>query len=342
MLENSPNLVPWVRGIVGILLIAGLFVVGMIAVWIERRLSAAIQLRHGPNRVGKYGLFQLVADAIKLLTKEDVIPKAADRLLFVIAPIIIMGSLFMMLVAIPVGAVYVNGIEHPIVGTEMDISILYIEAMSAVAVIGIFVIGYGQNNKYALMGTFRNFAKMIGYELPLGITIVSVAVLAGSLNIVDVVNAQHPVWFVFLLPLGFVIYFICMLADMGRLPFDQNESEEELQAGVFMEYSGMRFGLAFFAGYFHLILGSFLIALLFLGGWSSPEFVTGNAVLGYILPTVILVVKAAIVLMFIVMLRWALPRYRIDQVVDLSWKKLLPLSLLNLGWAIALGLYLGA
>jgi NADH-quinone oxidoreductase subunit H len=342
MLEIPSNIAPWLRGIVGLVLIGLLFVVGMVAVWIERKLSADIQERYGPNRVGPVGIFQLVADAIKLLTKEDIIPKAADKLLFVVAPIIIMGSIFLMLVAIPVGAVYVNGVEYALAVTEMDISILYIEAMSAISIIGLFVLGYSQNNKYSMMGTFRNFARMIGYELPLGITIISVAIMANSLDIVEIVNAQNPVWFVFLQPLGFIIYFIAMLADMGRLPFDQNEAEEELQAGIYMEYSGMRFGLAFFSEYFHMILGSFLISLLFLGGWTLPGFVTDNFLLGLIVPTLFLVAKAAIVLMFIVALRWALPRFRIDQVVDLSWTRLLPLSLLNLGWAIAVGLYLGA
>jgi NADH-quinone oxidoreductase subunit H len=247
-----------------------------------------------------------------------------------------------MLVAIPFGAVYINGVEYVLAATQMDISILYIEAVSAIAVIGIFVLGYGQNNKYAMMGTFRNFARMIGYEIPLGITIVSVAVMAGSLDVVEIVHAQSPIWYAFLQPIGFIVFFIAMMADMGRLPFDQNEAEEELQAGVFTEYSGMRFGLGFFAEYFHLILGSFLISLLFLGGWNLPGFVTDNIVLGIILPTLFLIAKATIVMMFIIMMRWAVPRFRIDQVVDLSWKKLLPLSLLNLGWAIALGLYLGA
>lgn len=335
------TLIPWLRGIVGLALIGGLFGAGMAAIWIERKLAGDIQERYGPNRVGPMGIFQLIADAIKLFTKEDIIPKNVDKLLYVCAPIIIMGSIFLMLVAIPIGAIYINGVEYALVVTEMDISVLYIEAVSAISVIGIFVLGYGQNNKYAMMGTFRNFARMIGYELPLGITIVSVAIMANSLDIVEIVNSQSPLWFAILQPLGFVIFFIAMVADMGRLPFDQNEAEEELQAGVFTEYTGMRFGLAFFSEYFHLILGSFLISLLFLGGWNLPGFVTNNLVLGLILPTVFLVAKATIVMMFIIMLRWALPRFRIDQVVDLSWKRLLPLSLLNLGWAMALGIYLG-
>jgi NADH-quinone oxidoreductase subunit H len=248
-----------------------------------------------------------------------------------------------MLVAIPVGAVFIDGNLYPLAVTEMDISILFIEAVSAINIFGIFMAAYGSNNKYSLLGAFRNFARMIGYEVPLGIAIVSVAVMTGSLNIIDITSAQGSfVWNIFLQPIGFVVFFIALMADLGRLPFDQNESEEELVAGWVTEYTGMRFGLVFFAEYMHMILGSFLVALLFLGGWNVPAFVANNAVLGLIAPTGILLLKTVLVLMTIIGMRWAVPRFRIDQVVDMSWKKLLPLSLLNLAWAVGLGLYLGA
>ncbi len=333
--------IPWIRGVVGLALVGVIFLGAMGAVWIERKLSADIQFRYGPMRVGKFGLLQLVADAIKLFTKEDLRPKNADRLLFDNAPIFLMSSVFLMLVAIPVGAVFIGGVEYPLAVTEMDISILYIEAMSSISIFGIFMMSYGSNNKYSLLGAFRNFARMVGYEVPLGITVISVAVMTGSLNIVEIAQGQGLVWNIFLQPIGFVVFFIALMADMGRLPFDQNESEEELVAGWITEYSGMRFGLGFFAEYIHMILGSFLVALLFLGGWNVPTFVANNAVLGLIAPTGFLLLKTVLVLCTIVMLRWAVPRYRIDQVVDLSWKRLLPLSLLNLVWAVGLGLYLG-
>ncbi|MDY9927281.1 F420H2 dehydrogenase subunit FpoH [Methanosarcina sp.] len=334
--------IPWIRGLVGLSLVGAIFLGAMGAVWIERKLSADIQFRHGPSRVGKFGLLQLVADAIKLFTKEDMRPSNADRLLFDNAPIFMMSSVFLMLVAIPVGAVFINGVEYPLAVTEMDISILYIEAMSAITIFGIFMIAYGSNNKYSLLGAFRNFARMVGYEVPLGITVVSVAVMTGSLNIVEIARAQGLVWNIFLQPIGFIVFFIALMADMGRLPFDQNESEEELVAGWITEYTGMRFGLGFFAEYIHMILGSFLVALLFLGGWNVPAFVANNAILGLIAPTGFLLLKTVLVLMTIIGMRWAVPRFRIDQVVDMSWKKLLPLSLLNLVWAVGLGLYLGA
>ncbi|AKB79308.1 FPO subunit H [Methanosarcina horonobensis HB-1 = JCM 15518] len=334
--------IPWIRGLVGLSLVGAIFLGAMGAVWIERKLSADIQFRHGPSRVGKFGLLQLVADAIKLFTKEDMRPSNADRLLFDNAPIFMMSSVFLMLVAIPVGAVFINGVEYPLAVTEMDISVLYIEAMSAITIFGIFMIAYGSNNKYSLLGAFRNFARMVGYEVPLGITVVSVAIMTGSLNIVEIAQSQGLLWNIFLQPIGFIVFFIALMADMGRLPFDQNESEEELVAGWITEYTGMRFGLGFFAEYIHMILGSFLVALLFLGGWNVPAFIANNAVLGLIAPTGFLLLKTVLVLMTIIGMRWAVPRFRIDQVVDMSWKKLLPLSLLNLVWAVGLGLYLGA
>lgn len=329
---------PLLRGILGLVLMGAIFLGAMAAVWFERKLSADIQQRYGPMRAGPHGLLQLFADAIKLFTKEDIIPKNADRLLFVSAPIILMGSVFLMLVAIPFGAIIINGETYPIAATDMDISVLYIEAMSAISIIGIFMVAYSANNKYSVLGAFRNFARMIGYEVPLGICIVSVAVMAGSLNIVEIAQAQSPLWFIFMQPIGFIVFFVAIMADMGRLPFDQNESEEELVAGWITEYTGMRFGLGFFAEYIHLILGSMLIVLLFLGGWNLPAALTANTILGIILPTAFFMGKVVLVILTIIMIRWALPRYRIDQVVDLSWKKLLPLSLLNLGWVVVLGL----
>lgn len=327
---------PWIRGILGLCLMGAVFIGAMIAVWFERKLSADIQQRHGPSRVGPHGILQLVADAIKLFTKEDIIPADVDKLLFVFAPIVLMGSVFLMLVAIPFGAVIINGDTYPIAATDMDISVLYIEAVSAVSVIGIFMIAYSANNKYSLLGAFRNFARMIGYEVPLGICVVSVAIMAGSLNIIEIAQAQSPLWFIIKQPIGFFVFFIALMADMGRLPFDQNESEEELIAGWITEYTGMRFGLGFFAEYIHLILGSMLVVLLFLGGWNLPGALTSNMLLGIILPTAFFLGKVAIVMLTIIMIRWSVPRFRIDQVVDLSWKRLLPLSLLNLGWVIAL------
>ena len=212
-------LLPWIRGIVGLSLVGVIFVGAMGAVWLERKLSADIQSRMGPCRVGKYGLLQLVADAIKLFTKEDLRPLNADSLLFNNATIFMMGSVFLMLVAIPVGAVFINGVEYPLAVTQMDISVLYIEAMSAITIFGIFMVAYGSNNKYSLLGAFRNFARMVGYEVPLGITVVSVAVMTGSLNIVDISRSQGLLWNIFLQPLGMLCILCITYGRYGQTSF---------------------------------------------------------------------------------------------------------------------------
>ena len=334
---------PWVRGTIGLALIGVVFVCAIIAVWFERKFGGDIQSRIGPNRVGgRYGILQGVADAIKLFTKEDLIPAKADKLLFVIAPIIVLGSGFMMIVAIPFGAIVIGDNSYPIAATEFDISILYLEAVSALAVLGVFMAAYGSNNKYSMLAAFRNIARMIGYEVPLGICIISIAIMVQSLNIVEIAQAQSPLWFIFLQPLGFAVFFVSILADMGRLPFDQNEAEEELVAGWGTEYSGLRWGLGLFGEYIHMCLGACLIVLLYLGGWNLPRFLTDIFIIGSLMPIFWFVAKVVVIVFFIILIRWSLPRYRIDQVVELGWKVLLPLALLNLMWAIALGLFFGA
>lgn len=334
---------PWVRGILGLALIGIIFFSAVITVWLERKFGADIQSRIGPNRVGgRFGLLQLIADAIKLFTKEDLIPAKADKLLFVIAPIIVLGSGFMMIVAIPFGAIVIGDNTYPIAATEFDISLLYLEAVSALSVLGIFMAAYGSNNKYSMLAAFRNIARMIGYEVPLGICIIGIAVMVQSLNIVEIAMAQSPLWFVFVQPLGFAVFFVSILADMGRLPFDQNEAEEELVAGWGTEYTGMRWGLGLFGEYIHMVLGSCIMVLLYFGGWNLPRFITDIFIFGAIAPIFWFIAKVVVVIMTIIMIRWALPRFRIDQVVDLGWKVLFPLSILNLIWAVTLSLFFGA
>ncbi|WP_292486099.1 F420H2 dehydrogenase subunit FpoH [Methanohalobium sp.] len=341
LLEYLTN--PWIRGYLGLSLIGFIFISAMAAVWLERKISADIQFRIGPCRVGPIGIFQLIADAIKLFTKEDIVPRKADSVMFRSAPIFLMVSVFLMLVAIPIGAVVINGVAYPLVVTDMDISILYVEAVSSISIIGVFMVAYSSNNKYALLGAFRNFARMVGYEIPLGISIIAVAITTGSLNIIEIVENQT-IWNVILQPIGFFVFFVALMGDLGRLPFDQTEAEQEVVAGWLTEYCGMRFGLGFFAEYIHMILGSFLVVLLFLGGWNLPGLglLTSIPVIGFIIPTLVFLGKSAIVLAFIILLRWAVPRFRIDQVVNLGWKRIIPLSIVNLIWAIALGLFLGA
>jgi len=326
---------PWIRGILGGLVIGGVFGGALVMVYLERKFLGDIQSRIGPNRVGgRFGLLQLIADAIKLFTKEDIIPARADKWLFIGAPIVALTSGFLMVAVLPFDLLVIKGNEYAIAVSRMDISILYLEAVSGLAVFGLFMAGWGSGSKYSMLAGFRNIAKMIGYEVPLGVSIISVAVMAHSLDIVEIVEAQSSIWFIIAQPLGFVIFGIALLADLGRIPFDQTEAEEELIAGWATEYSGMRWGLAFFAEYFHAVVGALIVSLIFLGGWNGLPII-GN--LG--LPGVIWVLfKTIMVIMIFIWIRGALPRLRIDQVSDLGWKVLLPLALLNLVWATIIGL----
>ncbi|TFH40838.1 MAG: NADH-quinone oxidoreductase subunit H, partial [ANME-2 cluster archaeon] len=201
-------------------------------------------------------------------------------------------------------------------------------------IFGLFMAGWGSGSKYSLLAGFRNIAKMIGYEVPLGVSIISVAVMAHSLDIVEIVKAQESIWFIIAQPLGFIIFGIALLADLGRIPFDQTEAEEELIAGWATEYSGMRWGLAFFAEYFHAVVGALIVSLIFLGGWNGLPFVGNLGIPGIIW----VLIKTIMVIMLLIWIRGALPRLRIDQVSDLGWKVLLPLALLNLVWATIIGL----
>ena len=326
---------PWIRGVLGGLVIGAVFGGALVMVYLERKFLGDMQSRIGPNRVGgRFGVLQLIADAIKLFTKEDIIPAKADKWLFIGAPIVALTSGFLMVAVIPFDYLYINGNYYAVAVSRMDISILYLEAVSGLAIFATFMAGWGSSSKYAVLAAFRNVAKMIGYEVPLGITIISVAVMAHSLDIVEIVEAQSSIWFIIAQPLGFVVFFIALLADVGRIPFDQTEAEEELVAGWATEYSGMRWGLAFFAEYLHAVVGSFIVTLIFLGGWNGLPIV-GNL---YIPGIFWVIAKVIIVMMLFIWVRAALPRYRIDQVIDIGWKVLIPLALLNLVWSTIIGL----
>ncbi|MHC1593510.1 MAG: F420H2 dehydrogenase subunit FpoH [Methermicoccaceae archaeon] len=360
LLANYPFIKPLVLGLVWASVLTGaLYLGGMFVVWLERKFTADMQSRFGPNRVGKYGLLQLIADAFKLLTKEDITPKGADWLLFLGAPVLAVMSALLMAAGMPYGYIHVPdwsifglsvGGTYLLAPTNLDVGLLYVEAVSAVSVVGIFMAGWASVNKYALIGAFRSVAKMIGYEVPLAMSVVGVAVMAGSLNFVDVVSMQTsmydlfpvydllkyiPAWFIILQPIGFVVFGTSLIAELGSKPFDQIEAEEEVVAGWGVEYSGMRWALIYFSEYFHLILGSLFMVLLFFGGWTLPFDYPLS------LSPLVLLFKVLLVIMAILVVRWSLPRYRIDQVQSLGWKLLIPLSLLNLVWAGALGVMLG-
>ena len=294
-------------------LIGGALGGALVLVWWERRLLGFFQDRLGPNRVGWFGVLQSLADAIKLVTKDDWVPPFGDRVLFILAPIIVAGSMLMAYAVLPLGP--------GLIIADSNIAILWILAMSSLAVYGVLLAGLASNNKYSLLGGLRSAAQMVTYEVFMGLSLLGVVMLTGSFSLRDVVNAQEDVWFCIPQCVGLVIFLIAGLAESHRLPFDLPEAEHELTAGFHTEYSGMKFALIMAAEYLSLILISALIVVLFFGGWLGPSFLPGIVWYG---------LKFFIVINFFILLRAAIPRPRYDQLMSLGWKILLPLSLINI------------
>jgi NADH-quinone oxidoreductase subunit H len=302
-------------------------------VWLERKVSAHIQDRLGPMYVGGWhGWAQTIADALKLLLKEDIVPDSADKILFKIAPFIVFLGAFAAYVVMPFGASSFVA--------DLNIGVLYVVAVGSLSVIGIIMAGWASNNKYSLYGGMRAAAQIISYEIPSAIAIMTVIIPVGSLSMVDIVNAQQGGilhWFLFRNPftfLGFFIYFIASLAEVNRTPFDIPEAESELVAGYHTEYSGMRFAFFFLAEYANMILVAGVATTLFLGGWT--QVLPGSFIAPQLIPGPIMFFLKALLIIFVQMwLRWSLPRLRVDQLMYLNWKVLLPISfvlVLGVGW----------
>jgi len=292
----------------------------------ERRVQARMQVRIGPNRAGPWGLLQPVADGIKLIFKEELIPAQADKLLFILAPVVTVLPALIILAVIPLGpTATIAGKQYTLgLASNVNVGVLYILAVASIAVYGIVIAGWSSGNKYALMGGLRSSAQMVSYELALGLAVIGPIMLAGSMSIDKIIAGQTGLWYVVLQPLGFLIYFIAIVAEVNRSPFDMPEAEQELTAGYHVEYSGMKFALFFMAEYGKMIAVSFIGATLFLGGWLGP-FVDRFWWLG----PIYLVIKVVALLFVMVWLRATLPRFRYDRLMAFGWKILLPLSLLN-------------
>ncbi|MBW2434344.1 MAG: NADH-quinone oxidoreductase subunit NuoH [Deltaproteobacteria bacterium] len=290
-------------------------------VWVERKFLARLQIRYGPNRAGKYGLLQPIADSIKMLIKEDIVPAAADRFIFLLAPAVVATTALMMFAVVPFGS-YVTlwGRQIPLVITDLNVGLLYIFALASLGVYGVAMGGWASNSKYSLLGGIRGAAQMISYELALGLSLVPIIMLADSFSIVDIVNAQAKYPFIIVQPFAFVIFMISAMAESKRIPFDMPEAENELGAGYHTEYSGIRFGLFFLGEYVHLQVLGALVAVLFLGGWRGP----------ILPPPVWLFVKMILVALMMIWVRGTLPRLRYDQLMALGWKVLIPLALINI------------
>ncbi|MBU5635403.1 NADH-quinone oxidoreductase subunit NuoH [Geomonas sp. Red69] len=296
----------------------------------ERRILGFIQDRIGPNRVGPLGLLQPLADVIKMLTKEDMIPTAADRLLFSLAPAMAAIPAILTFAIIPLGApVQLFGRQVHLQIADLNVGVLFFMALSSIAVYGVALGGWASNSKYALLGSIRGLSQLISYELSMGLSLVPVVMLAKSLSLADIVNAQAEMPFIVYQPVAFAIFLVSILAECRRIPFDLPEAEGELVAGFHTEYSGMRFGLFFVGEYINIISLGSLASLFFLGGWRGP-----------LLPPVLwFFIKVGLFSFLFIWVRGTLPRLRYDQLMHLGWKFLTPLALLNIlvtGWWLAL------
>ena len=302
-------------------------------VWLERRLMGRFQVRLGPNRVGPFGLAQAPADVIKLLFKENIVQKSADKFLFYLAPALVGFTAIVTFSAIPFGAPFeVGGQTVNLSGADLNIGILFIFAISSMGVYGMVLAGFSSNNKYSLMGGLRSSAQMISYELSLGLLALSVVVMSGSLNLKDIVDHQSELpHIVYMFP-AFVLFFIAGVAETNRAPFDLPEAEQELIAGFFTEYSGMKFAMFFMGEYINMITMSALITVLFLGGWHSYIGLDGLdiPILGVVLPIGVFAFKVFILLCVFIWLRSTFPRIRYDRLMTFGWKFLLPLALVNM------------
>lgn len=294
----------------GVLVVALSIAAGLI--WLERRLLGVWQDRYGPNRVGPFGLLQVLADVIKIFSKEDWIPPFADRFVFVLAPAVIIFTVLMSFAIIPV---------TPLIGvSNLNIGLLFFLGMSSLGVYSVVLAGWASNNKYSLIGGLRAAAQMLSYEVFMGLSLMGVVLMAGSFSLHDIVEAQRKIWFFIPQILGFIIFYIAGLAETHRLPFDLPEAESELIAGYHSEFSGMKFGMFFVGEYLGITLISALIVTLFFGGWLGP-----------ILPPVIwFLLKLMFFIMTFILMRATLPRPRFDQLMAYGWKILLPLALANL------------
>ena len=316
----------WIAGFILLLVKLGvaltvLLLVAAYLVWVERKLLGRMQVRYGPNRAGKFGLLQPLADLIKLVTKEDTIPGAADRTIFLLAPAVVGATAMLIFAVIPFGdRLILRGKPVPMVIADLNVALLFAIALSSLGVYGVALGGWASNSKYSLLGGIRGAAQMISYEISLGLSLAPIVMLARSFSLVDIVNAQARYPFILVQPVSFLIFFVSAIAEIKRIPFDLPEAENELVAGYHTEYSGMRFGLFFLGEYITLIVLGGLIGAFFLGGWRGP----------FLPPLAWFILKVLAVVFVMIWVRGTLPRLRYDQLMSLGWKVLIPAALLNI------------
>lgn len=333
----------------------------------ERKIAAWIQDRKGPNRVGPGGLFQPIADGVKMFLKEEVIPDHVDRVFYLLAPVVSVSTALLALAVIPFGPTVAPPPPVPVAAGQpvveqldsfqqqmaeyrqrtsfvlapgLDIGLLYVFALGSLAVYGVIMAGWSSNSKYSLLGCLRASAQIVSYEIPMGLAVLGVILMAGSLNLETIIARQTeegPYWFVLFQPLALLLFMISLYAEDNRLPFDLAEAEQELVGGYHTEYSSMKLGLMLLAEYIHLVISSFLVTVVFLGGWSlfGLEGLLGDSPWGAVLKVVVICGKMLMLVLFAQVIRWTIPRFRFDQLMNLAWKVLIPLGLLNLACVMA-------
>jgi NADH-quinone oxidoreductase subunit H len=315
--------IPFIKSII---IVVGLLVGFAYTTWFERKMAARFTIRYGPNRAGPFGLLQPVADAVKAIFKEEIIPSTADKVLYVIAPGLSIATALLAFAVVPVGRpIHLLGREIPLHVADVNVGVLYLMAVAGLATYGVVLGGWSSNNKYSLLGALRTAAQMISYELPMGLALMSVLLLVGDLSLVKIVEYQSSLPLIVLQPVAFLIYLICSFAEAGRTPFDLPETENELVAGFATEYGGIKFPLFFMAEYIHMITASAIVTTLFLGGWQGPF-----ADLYPFIPPFWFFAKTVFMIFVFVWVRSSLPRVRYDKLMKFCWKFLAPLALVNL------------
>ncbi len=314
----DPGLAQFVSILLGVVLVASFpLLVAILLIWIERKFAARVQDRIGPNRVGTFGLLQPFADVLKLLGKEDITPAGADKLIFNMAPVVSVMAVLLIWAVVPFTPVNV--------GVDLEIGALYFVAVASIGTLAVILAAWSSNNKYALLGAFRVVAQLISYEIPLALALLIPVMLAGSMSMVGIVEAQAGMWYMFMAPVAAFLFFISSQAETGRAPFDLLEAESELVAGFNIEYSGMKFAMFFAGEFMHVFTNGVLMAVLFTGGYWGPG-VEALPVLGFIY----LMLKAGFWFAISLLMRNALPRVRIDQLMNFNWKFLVPISVINI------------
>ena len=318
-----------------LLVFAATMLTVLIMIYAERRVSAFIQGRLGPNRVGPQGLLQPIADGIKFLMKEDIIPDGVNKPIYLLAPVIMLIPALMTFAVIPFGSdITLFGRQIPLQVADVNVGILYVLALTSIGVYGIVLAGWSSNSKYSLLGGLRSAAQLISYELAMGLAVVSIILLSGSLKLNDIVADQQGYlfsWNVFKQPLAFIIFLIAVYAETNRLPFDLSEAEQELVGGYHTEYSSIKFSMFFMAEYANMITAAALTVTLFFGGWDVPLInETSLGIWGTVLSVLSFILKMGFFLFLFIWVRWTFPRFRYDQLMKIGWKVMLPIALLNI------------